>query len=109
MLGEREVVARVRGLTVARLRRWVREGWVAAEREGGDVRFSEIDLARVRLICELCDEIRVNREAMPIILSLLDQVYGLRQELRSLAQAVEDMPRSVRVEMVQSFRTRRPG
>jgi chaperone modulatory protein CbpM len=38
----------------------------------------------------------VNDEVMPLILSLVDQVYGLRRELRRLALAVKEQPEDVR-------------
>lgn len=39
---------------------------------------------------------------MPIVLSLMDQVYGLRQELRRLAQAVEAQPDAVKQAILRS-------
>lgn len=107
MAAEKEVLANVKGLTARRLRRWIREGWVDVEIRGGRREFRDIDIARVRLVHQLRDELRVNREAVPIILSLIDQVYGLRRELRHLARAVEDQPRSVRRKVSVEFRRRR--
>jgi chaperone modulatory protein CbpM len=85
LVGEREVLELVRGLTRTELRRWVARGWVAQPREDVPGAFRAIDVARVRLIHEMRREMRLNEEAIPVVLSLLDQVYGLRNEMRRLA------------------------
>jgi chaperone modulatory protein CbpM len=44
----------------------------------------------------LRDDLALDEEALPLILSLMDQLYGLRRELRALAQAVDREPDEVR-------------
>ncbi len=104
LVGEREVVAVVRGLTVRRLRSWVRRGWIRPAAVDREYRFDELDLARLRLLCELREEMGVGEEAVPVILSLLDQVYGLRAELRRLARAIEAEPAEVRERILARLR-----
>jgi chaperone modulatory protein CbpM len=41
--------------------------------------FDEEDIARVRLISELLNELEVGENAIPIILNLLDQIHVLRK------------------------------
>jgi len=48
-----------------------------------------VDVARVRLIAEL-RELRMDEEAMPVVLSLLDQLYAARRRMRLLQQAVDE-------------------
>jgi chaperone modulatory protein CbpM len=103
-LTEREVIEHVEQVSVRRLRAWVRRGWVRPERRGRRLVFRQVDVARLRLVCELRDELDIGEEAMPVILSLLDQVYGLRRELRNLARAVEDQPPQVREAVARRFR-----
>ncbi len=101
-LSEREVVATVGGgITVRRLRAWIRDGWVRPGVDGG---FDEIDVARVRLVCHLRQHLQVNDEAVPVVLSLMDQVYGLRRGLKTLARAVEAQPEEVRREVARALR-----
>ncbi|MEN8836530.1 MAG: chaperone modulator CbpM, partial [Celeribacter marinus] len=89
MLGERDVVATVQRVALRDLRLWVREGWVKpAESERGPV-FDDLDIARVRLLCDLRKDMSLPSEAVPVVLSLLDQIHGLRRELRDLAGAVD--------------------
>jgi chaperone modulatory protein CbpM len=93
---EQEVVRTVTGLKRAELRRWVAAGWVAPQRRDGEVRFRQIDVARLQMIVQIRRDMRIAEESMPLVLSLIDQVYGLRNELRRLAEAVEAQPETVR-------------
>lgn len=106
---EQEVVARVGGLSVRRLRLWVRRGWVQPARAGRGWTFSELDVARVRLIRELHEDLMVDADTVPVVLSLMDQVYGLRRELRCLAQAVAEQPEEVRSGILEAVRRGRGG
>jgi hypothetical protein len=46
---------------------------VRPDGNAGHYEFREIDVARVRLIQELRNELQINEAALPIVLSLLDQ------------------------------------
>lgn len=76
--------ARFTALNTDDLRRWIAEGHVRTDRQADDLVFTEIDVERVRLILELRDVMHVNDEALPIVLSLLDQIYELRRKMRAL-------------------------
>ena len=41
---------------------------------------------------------------MPLVLSLLDQVYTLRGQMRAIAQAVESQPEAVRAAIIAALR-----
>lgn len=104
MLGERDVVATVQRVALRDLRLWVREGWVKpAESERGPV-FDDLDIARVRLLCDLRKDMSLPSEAVPVVLSLLDQIHGLRRELRDLAGAVDTQPDDIRHAIIKAFR-----
>jgi chaperone modulatory protein CbpM len=95
MLSERDLLAKVHRLTVTRLRVWVAQGWI----KPADVRaesYSEADLARAALICNLEDELGFAEEDVPVLLNLIDQIHGLRAELKGLVEALEDLPPDVR-------------
>ncbi len=109
MYGIEEVVARVRGLTRERVVAWVERTWVCpASGEQGLV-FDDIDIARMALICQLRDELQVDREAIPVVLSLIDQLHGLRRELRALVRAIEAQPGPVREDIIARVRQARGG
>ena len=69
------------------LEHWIAEDWVRPDRRDGEYGFLDIDVARVRLILELRDQLGVNEAALPVVLSLLDQLYDLRRQMRTLAEA----------------------
>ncbi len=74
--------ARFTTLDPGDLQRWIAEGHVRAERADQTLVFQEIDVERVRLILDLRETLAVNDDALPVVLSLLDQVYALRRQLR---------------------------
>ncbi len=66
------------------LQRWITAEWVRPATRQPELRFGAIDVARVRLIVELRDEMEVGEAAMPVVLSLLDQLYETRRQMRLL-------------------------
>ncbi len=88
MLTQAEVLARLAGLQAAQLRAWVAQAWVRPTAAGTEQMFDDDDLARLHLIFDLTDVMGVNDEAVPIILSLVDQVQVLRGCLTALDRAV---------------------
>ena len=82
-------------LDVGTLQLWIEEGWLLPRR-APDLAFSEGDVARAQLILDLKREMGVNDEGIGIILSLVDQMHGLRRVLRELMQVSQEagMPRS---------------
>lgn len=88
MLTQTDVLARITGLTALRLDAWIAQTWVRPVRaEAGPV-FDDADLARLHLIHDLTECFGVNEEAIPIILSLVDEVQTLRAGLRALDRAI---------------------
>jgi chaperone modulatory protein CbpM len=103
-LSEQDVVAAVGEISPRRLRVLVRRGWVRPRRRSGTPEFTDADVARVRLVCELTEKLDVPEEDVAVILSLLDQVHGLRRALRNLGRAVEGQPDDVRAQIARAFR-----
>ena len=95
MLTEQDIVARIHHLTVTRLRVWVTQGYIKPATEVGQG-FSEADLARATLISNLEDELGFAEDDVPVLLNLIDQIHGLRSELRGMVEAVDDLPPDVR-------------
>lgn len=106
-LDERMVVARVRRLTLRELRLWVREGWVRPALGESGPRFDELDVARIRLLCDLRSEMALPGEAVPVVLALIDRLHQTRRELRCLADALADQPEPVRRAVLARYRARR--
>ncbi|MGA7545295.1 MAG: MerR family transcriptional regulator [Methyloceanibacter sp.] len=106
MLSERDVVARVQHLTVTRLRVWVRQGWIRPAPTQG---FSEADIARAALIRDLEDQLGFAEEDVPVLLSLIDQIHGLRSELKGLIEALDELPEDARATVRLRIATRKGG
>ncbi|MGS4947500.1 MerR family transcriptional regulator [Meridianimarinicoccus sp. RP-17] len=105
-LDESTVVARIERLTIRELRLWMREGWVRpAQGERGPV-FDDLDVARLRLLCELRKDIGLPQDVMPTVLALIDQLYRTRRDLAHLMQAVDDQPTDIRRAVIAAMRRR---
>jgi chaperone modulatory protein CbpM len=97
---EAEVLARIDGLTVARLRSFAAARCVRPQIRGGGPTFAAPDLARLRLLRELEADFDLDEDAAALVLQLLDQIHGLRVELRALVEAVGRQPAEVRRRIV---------
>ncbi|GAN97370.1 hypothetical protein Geu3261_0169_019 [Komagataeibacter europaeus NBRC 3261] len=67
---------------------WIDSDWLRPEGGRGHYLFREIDEARARLILELRDDMGINTEGMPVVLSLLDQLYAARRQMLRLREAI---------------------
>ena len=104
ILTETQVLARIDRLSVTRLRSWIEMGCVQPGAGPDPIRFTEADVARLRLLCELSDDLAIEEAALPVILSLIDQVHGLRRQLRHFVEAVEEQPATVRSKIAEHLR-----
>ena len=93
------VIAMVEGLDEERLWAWVEERLVQPAEAGGEMRFREVDVARLRLLVTLGEDLAVDAEALPVVIRLLDQIHGLRRALRTLGEAVARQPEEVRADI----------
>jgi chaperone modulatory protein CbpM len=103
MIALNELLARVRGLEQRELLRWVENRWVLPEQRGDTWLFHEVDIARVELIREIRHDFAIDEDAVPLVLDLLDQVYGLRRQLRRLCDAVAAQPEDVQKAIKQAL------
>jgi chaperone modulatory protein CbpM len=101
---EEDLVMQIESLSVQRLHRWIRLGWVRPERVEGSPIYHEVDVARVRLLHDLESAAEFDEDTVPLILSLLDQIHGLRHELRALAAAVDEQPTVLRERIKATYR-----
>ncbi len=85
------LIERTPGLDQQDLEHWIDNDWVRPDQQAGQYLFREIDVARVRLIQDLRDDFEVNDAALPVVLSLLDEVYELRRRFRAFGRATCDL------------------
>jgi chaperone modulatory protein CbpM len=109
MISERDLIRRIEGLTVTELHYCIERGWVAPSAGAAGTGYLEIDVARVRLIRELRHDLALDDEVIPLLLSLMDRVHGLRRELRVLAEAVAELPEPMRERVAAAVEARLGG
>jgi len=103
MLSENDVVGQFTGLGRETLRIWIKRGWVTPDQMGTRYQFREIDIARVGLIHEFSRDLALDDDTLDLVLPLLDQVHGLRNQLRRLARAVNAQPDAVRRQIARDL------
>ena len=69
---------------------WIKEEWLVPRGTSTELLFSEVDLARAKLIQDLRRDMGVNDEGIGVILNLLDQVHGLRKALADLLESMRE-------------------
>lgn len=101
---EKELLALVGALESGTLEDWVAQGYVRPRSADGGSDFDDSDVARVRLLCSLRDDLAVNEEALPVVVSLLDQMYSLRRALKAMTTALGTEPHEVRARVTRTVR-----
>ncbi len=95
VLTQTELLARIGGLSETRLALCVSQSWVVPRPGDDGPAFDVVDVARLQLIVDLTEDMAVNDDAVPIILSLIDQLHALRSRLRALDRAVADQDETI--------------
>jgi chaperone modulatory protein CbpM len=98
-----DLVAAIAALQRGDLDAWIREGLVAPRQDAGAPLFSEMECARVRLICTLHYELEIDAGTLPIVLSLVDQLYDTRRRLLSLTAAVAAQDETVQAAIISAM------
>ena len=83
---------------------FIARGWVRPVCDETDYIFDEIDVARIRLVCELHIEMKFECDAVDVILSLMDQLYDARAHRDQLEQAFQNQPDKVRNAIIESLK-----
>jgi chaperone modulatory protein CbpM len=63
---------------------WLEQQWLIPDQTFAGMNFSDMDIARARLIQDLRMDFGVNDEGVDVILHLVDQLHGLRRALEQL-------------------------
>lgn len=103
-IGLDEVLTQCRRVSRTELTLWIERHWVRPHHEGAGWAFNDIDVARIELICDLRGDMDINDEAVPVVLSLLDTVHGLRRRLSLLAEAIGHLPPETRAALADELR-----
>ena len=107
---EDDLIAAVPRLTRTRLIAFVEAEVIVPVRSERGALYRQIDRARAELACDLADAFDLHEDALGMVLSLLDQLHGVRGELRAVLGALESEPAEVRRRVAESlFANRRTG
>ncbi len=79
---------------------YIARQWLSPVSSQAGWHFEEIDIARLELLCHLTQDIEVNDEGMDVVLSLLDQLYGLRVHMQKLTHAITQQPTHIQTEIM---------
>ena len=85
----------------ADLEYWIAESWVRPVRDAGGYLFGEADIARAHLIRDLVEDMALELDTVPMVLSLIDQVHGAHRRLSQLMQAIDALPEPARGELLR--------
>lgn len=92
-------------LDEAEVARWIAAAYLRAHGEPGAWAFEEIDAARLRLIVSLTRELAVEEETLPVVLSLVDQLYDLRRKMLKVDAAFSEFPPEVKARLLKLLET----
>lgn len=98
-----DLVAAIAALQRNDLETWIREELVVPEQKAGTLLFSDAQCARIRLICTLHYDLEIDVDTLPMMMSLLDQLYDTRQRLLSLAGAVAAQDKGVQTAIIAAI------
>ena len=83
-------------LTAIHIERWVARGLVRRSGNTESDALEPIDVARLRLLNELADDIGLDDDTVEAVIALIDQVHTLRSELKLVASAIAEQPPETR-------------
>jgi chaperone modulatory protein CbpM len=95
-----EQIVTLVGCRTPDLEAWIAEQWIKPVRDDSGWVFDEADLARAQLIRDLTDELAIEIETVPIVLSLIDQNHALRRQLHDVLSAIGTLPPETRDEIM---------
>jgi chaperone modulatory protein CbpM len=103
MMAIEDLVAAISSLQRRDLEGWIREQLVVPGQDGGALLFSDMECARVRLICTLHYDLEIDAGTLPVVLSLLDQLYDTRKRLMSLTAAVTAQDKTIQAAIIAAM------
>jgi chaperone modulatory protein CbpM len=92
------------GLSSVRIERWVARGLLRPLGSIDAWRFEQVDVARVRLLAELGEDMGLDDDTIEAMVGLIDQIHTLRDQLGQLAHAIADQPPTTREAIAVALR-----
>lgn len=95
-LSEDQAIAAVARLTRLQLVSFVEAEIIVPVMTENGPAYRKIDIMRMELLCELSEQFELRDDALDMVMSLVDQLHGVRAELRAVLNAVETEQSEVR-------------
>jgi len=99
-----EAVAAVSRLTHTQLTAFVEAEIVTPLHTETGLYFRQVDLVRMELLCELSENFDLTEDALGVVINLIDQLHAVRDDLRTVLQAIEAEPEDVRERIAAALR-----
>lgn len=99
-----QVVAQMPDLGAAQIDRYVAAGVVVPVQSEHGPLFRDIDIARLHLVADLAEGYHLDEEALALVLSLVDQLHGLRGDMRAILDALAREPVETRARLKTAIR-----
>ena len=99
-----ETLSVIEDLDSAQLDRYIRAGVVVPVQSETGPLFRELDLARLHLVVDLTEGYHLDEEALGLVMSLVDQLHGLRGDMRAMLDAVAREPTETRMRLKAAIR-----
>lgn len=99
-----DVIMSVTRLTHAQLGRYVETDLVRPQNAGNGLIYRAVDIARLELLCDLAEDLDLDEHAVGVVIALVDQLHGARQELMTLATVIEALPADLRSRIAVEMR-----
>lgn len=99
-----ETLAELPEMTREQLENYIRSGVVQPVHSPGGPRFREVDIARLQLVVDLSEGYHLDEDALMLVLSLVDQLHGLRGDMRAILDAIAREPVETRLRLKTAIR-----
>jgi len=99
-----ELLVLTERLTAVHVERWVARGLLRPSGSAETWNFEPVDVARVRLLAELTEDVGFDDDTLEAVVALIDQVNTLRGQLELLARAIAEQPEPTREALSTALR-----
>ncbi|WP_134678408.1 hypothetical protein [Paracoccus ravus] len=99
-----ETLAELPEISRVQLESYIRSGVVQPVQSEAGPLFRALDIARLQLVADLSEGYHLDDEALALVLSLVDQLHGLRGDMRAILDAVAREPAETRLRLKTAIR-----
>lgn len=100
---ENQVVAAIARLTQQQLVSFVDARIVSPIQTADGPVYRQIDLVRIELLCDLTEQFELKDDALAVVISLIDQLHGVRAELQAVLDVIAAEPAEVRIRVSEAM------